>query len=519
MANETALDAIIQSYQDKVKANPDSLHFVQLADAYRKKGSLDEALEVVQTGLARHPNLLSGLLMMGRIYGARRQYAEAVEALKRVVQREPNNMTAHALLSQSFMSLNRWTEAIGEYQKILSLNPEDAAAQQALREALEHLRRDKVSPKPEPSAAPAASAAMPAAPARSPAVAAAPPVAIPPPASARPVAAPPAATAPAAPARSAAPMEVPAFAAAEELAARGLYDESIEALQRILEADPDNFMARQKLREIYAQREAMESPSSAPAPPPPAPGQPAAGPVETQADKITDDEILYLLGLMEDASTSPAAATPAAARVEATPGVSASAETPAPVAAKPVPTAKAGPSTGAGGGGAPGMSTPAPAPAPAGPVVQPKAPPAPEPLPVAAEVAAAAAATPAAGGLNKESEARVREIMERLASTEGMRQAFFLAGPSVVMTGEPLAAGASSKIVTLVGMLADVTRRAASSMKQGEVKHVLMFGTEGLVMVSPAHAGILAAVAGGSVKVGLLRIALNDCLKRLADVS
>jgi len=312
-------------------------------------------------------------------------------------------------------------------------------------------------------------------------------------------------------------MEVPAFAAAEELAARGLYDEAIEALQRILEADPDNFMARQKLREIYAQREAMESPSStaAPAPAPAAPGQPAAAPAESQADKITDDEILHLLGLMEDASASapPVVAAPTrVAPAAAIPAKPAPAAPPPAPAAAPVAAAK------------PAVAEPvAPPAAPARvrvePTVPAKPPPPPEPVPVAVEVAALAAESAPTGGLSEESTAKVREIMERLASTEGMRQAFFLSGPSVVMTGEPLAVGASTKIVTLVRMLADVTRRAASSMKQGEVKQVLVFGTDGLVMVSPAHAGILAAVAGGGVRVGLLRLALNDCLKRLADVS
>lgn len=156
MAKEDLLDTVIKSYQDKLKQNPDSLVFVQLADAYRKKGSYDEGLDVCRDGLVRHPNLLSALLMMGRMYSAKRQFADAVDSLKRVVQREPNNLTAHALLSQSFMALGRYSEAIAEYQKILSLNPEDTAAQQALQEALERMRKEsQTAPRPaEGGAAP-----------------------------------------------------------------------------------------------------------------------------------------------------------------------------------------------------------------------------------------------------------------------------------------------------------------------------------------------------------------------------
>lgn len=468
--NEAALDAIIQSYSDKVKSNPDSLLFVQLADAYRKKGDYDQALEVLRNGLARHNNLLSGLLMMGRIHCARKEYAEAVEVLRKVVQREPSNMTAHALLSQSFMSLGRWTDAIGEYQKILSLNPEDASAQAALNEALDRLRRAKAQPRPDETGKPAASA---------------PPVETAP---KRALDRPPAQAVPRA------PMEAPAYAAAEELAARGLYEEAIEALQRILEADPDNFMARQKLREVYAQREAVETPSAAAAAAPavqtdrpvqtvrevsvaagtPA-ATPAAAPVGTQADKITDDEILYLLGLMEDASAAPA---PAATQVAGTPPPK-----PEPPAAKPQP----------------------PAPKPEPPVAKPEVPAA----PTAVEAPA----------LSDAARAKVTEILNRFGATEGLRQAYFISGSSVVTTGRIPPADQFAKLTTLVGMLSDLTRRAAVSMKQGEVKQVLVFGTEGLVMVSPAAGGVLTAVAGGGINVGLLRIALNDCLKRLADVS
>jgi tetratricopeptide (TPR) repeat protein/predicted regulator of Ras-like GTPase activity (Roadblock/LC7/MglB family) len=556
-ANEAAIDAIIQSYSDKVKQNPDSLLFVQLADAYRKKGAFDQALEVLRTGLVRHNNLLSGLLMMGRIHCAKREYGEAIEALRKVVQREPSNMTAHALLSQCYVSTDRWPEAIGEYQKILSLNPEDAAAQAALRDALDRLRRDKVvrtdralpadagtavvpktepSPKPEsvkPAASVPPSPPPPALPIDQPiaaVAAAAPPLgAVGPPARVSAAQR----TAPLPEAR--APMEAPAFAAAEELAARGLYEEAVEALQRILEADPDNFMARQKLREVYAQREAMESPSMAaasavPAPAAPATEAPAAGgtpapaaAAESQADKITDDEILYLLGLMEDASAPSAAASSAPAPV---PTVAPKAEPKPQPKAEPKPEPEPEPE-------------PEPKPEPAAvPAAAPSAVPVPQTAqgrtapaaPTVTEPAVATRSEPAvstatepavaaASGLSEAATAKVTEILTRFGTTEGLRQAYFISGPSVVMAGQASSADQSAKITTLVSMLADLTRRAASSMKQGEVKQVLVFGTDGLVMVSPAATGILAAVAGGSVKVGLLRIALNDCLKRLADVS
>jgi tetratricopeptide (TPR) repeat protein/predicted regulator of Ras-like GTPase activity (Roadblock/LC7/MglB family) len=534
VAQEELLDAVIKSYQDKLRQNPDSLVFVQLADALRKKGQFDEALAACRSGLTRHPNLLSGQLMMGRVFTAKKEHGEAVEVLKRVVQREPNNLTAHALLSQAYMALGRFQEAIGEYQKILSLNPEDAAAQSALQGALDRMRRERSAasapasgPAPVAPVASGAGDAQLGRPGR-------PPVAMG--ATVAPVAMP-----AAGPARAESPppigrnqpvaSEVPAYAAAMELAERGLYDEAIEALQHVLEADPDNFMARQKLREVYAQREAVDTPTvhtEAPAT--------AGPPAESQADKISDDEILYLLGLMETGvpvpmetsavanRNSPApASAPAPAPVPAPVPAPTPAPAPAPapaVAQREVPVIPAAPPAPVAPSPVltppPAESPPQPAPPrPAPPVAPPPSPP--EPVrPTASQVQNE---TLAAGRVAAQPDPRIVEILNRLAATSGMRSVFLVSGHEVTAAGAAPSADRAEKIVILVRMLSDVTRRTTTQMKQGEMKQLIVFGTEGMAMVCTSAPGILAAVAGAGVNVGLLRIALNDCLKRLGEVS
>jgi predicted regulator of Ras-like GTPase activity (Roadblock/LC7/MglB family) len=114
---------------------------------------------------------------------------------------------------------------------------------------------------------------------------------------------------------------------------------------------------------------------------------------------------------------------------------------------------------------------------------------------------------------------RIAEILGRLSATEGMREVFLVSGDEATFSGRSLEADRAGKIVTLVRMLSEVNRKAATQMKQGVVRQLVVFGTEGMVMVSPAGNGTLVAVAGAGVKVGLLRLALNDCLKRLAEVS
>lgn len=399
VARDEALASAIKSYRDTLKVNPDSIVFVQLADALRKQGALDEALSTCQSGLNRHPNLMSGLLMMGRIHAARQEYQQAVDVLGKVVQREPSNLAAHALLSQTLVSLGRYREAIAEYQKILALNPDDSSAQQALQAALGRMRQPQAPPAPNRDEVSGSGT-----------------------------------------------HELPAYAAAEELAQRGLYDEACEALERILEADPGNDAAKAKLLQISAQRNELETSSAPPAPNKSAasgsgPAPPAESPgvsLQTHAEKISAEEIAQLMGFMETASAPP----------------------PAPVAA----------------------------------------------------TAPTRGRTPSAGG------GKVVEILSRLAATEGIQEAFLVTSQGMMVSGPPPAQDRIEKVATLVRMLADVAKRAAVQTKQGTVRHMLIFGTEGMVLVSPTAPGVLAAVAGAGVNVGLLRIAFNDCLKRLSEV-
>jgi predicted regulator of Ras-like GTPase activity (Roadblock/LC7/MglB family) len=114
---------------------------------------------------------------------------------------------------------------------------------------------------------------------------------------------------------------------------------------------------------------------------------------------------------------------------------------------------------------------------------------------------------------------KINPILARLAGTEGMKQALLVVGQEILHAGAAPAAESTEKVTTLVRMLADVTRRASVNMKHGEARQVLMFGPQGIAVVSQSVPGILVLVGGASVKVGLLRLALNDCLKRLSEVN
>ena len=74
--------------------DPEGRAFAPLADAYRRKGELDEAHLLVQDGLGRHPNFATGHLVAARIERDRGDLVSAREHLDRVLDLDDKNILA-----------------------------------------------------------------------------------------------------------------------------------------------------------------------------------------------------------------------------------------------------------------------------------------------------------------------------------------------------------------------------------------------------------------------------------------
>jgi tetratricopeptide (TPR) repeat protein len=127
----------INELKKKLDENPDSLVFAALADAYRKKGRLDEALNVCKKGLEKNPSYTSARVVLGRIYREQGKVEEGASEFKKVLELDQDNLMAHSMLGSILMEKNDYQTAIEEYQKILSLNPDDEETQSHLKQAIE----------------------------------------------------------------------------------------------------------------------------------------------------------------------------------------------------------------------------------------------------------------------------------------------------------------------------------------------------------------------------------------------
>ncbi len=142
MAKDDSRFLEIEEYNKKLTNNPESLVFVPLAEAYRKSGMLDEAIETCLKGLRLHPTYMSARMVLGRAYMEKVMPEEAATEFRKVAAADTNNIMAHTLLGQLYMQQEKFANAIEAYQKVLSLNPEDSNVQQKLNQALELARQD-----------------------------------------------------------------------------------------------------------------------------------------------------------------------------------------------------------------------------------------------------------------------------------------------------------------------------------------------------------------------------------------
>ena len=92
--------AEIGKYLDILAKDPNSRVFAPLAEAYRKAGLFDDAVEIALEGLKVHPNYLGGRVALGRAYFEKKQYAEAAAEMQKVAKSAPDNIIAHKVLGQ-----------------------------------------------------------------------------------------------------------------------------------------------------------------------------------------------------------------------------------------------------------------------------------------------------------------------------------------------------------------------------------------------------------------------------------
>src|SRR5207245_11646786 len=166
-------------------------NFAPLADAYRKAGELDRAIELCKAGLERHPDYVSAHIVFGRCMIDQKNEAAASDVFRKVLTLDPENVLGLKMLADIAERSKRYDEAVKWLTQLLSADPMNGDAAEALArakgkaakaaQALQAAATLPTVPVPAVSVAPPAPAAPPAPPAPpAPAAPAAPPAPAPP---------------------------------------------------------------------------------------------------------------------------------------------------------------------------------------------------------------------------------------------------------------------------------------------------------------------------------------------------
>jgi tetratricopeptide (TPR) repeat protein len=130
--DNSELEALFRKYESA----PDSYVFAPLADAYRKAGMLDEAVEICRKGIRKHARYPSGHVVLGKCYFDLGEVDEAEDSFQSVLGLDENNLVALKYLGMIQAGRGELEVARERFKHILVLDPEN----REIRHMLEDLQ-------------------------------------------------------------------------------------------------------------------------------------------------------------------------------------------------------------------------------------------------------------------------------------------------------------------------------------------------------------------------------------------
>jgi len=140
----------IEELEKRLATDPNSRIFVQLAEEYRKEGLLDNAIEICEAGLAKHPQYPSARVALGRALLQAESFDRAREEFEVVIEQVPDNILANKFLGETYHKLGRLEDAVQKYEIAQTFAPDDAD----LGTRIEAVKLEMTGPEAAPAPAP-----------------------------------------------------------------------------------------------------------------------------------------------------------------------------------------------------------------------------------------------------------------------------------------------------------------------------------------------------------------------------
>lgn len=125
----------IDKLEARFRENPKGRNFAPLADAYRKAGLIDNAVELCQNGLKLHPDYVSAHIVYARCLIDKKDDGGAQEVFKKVLSLDGENIIALRVLAEIAERNGRFGEEVEWLTRLLNADPMNGDAAEALARA------------------------------------------------------------------------------------------------------------------------------------------------------------------------------------------------------------------------------------------------------------------------------------------------------------------------------------------------------------------------------------------------
>ncbi len=134
MSKKIKYPPLIYSYLQRYQDDPTSRVFAPLAEAYRKAGLVEEAIEIAKEGLKIHPRFSGGRVALARALFDKKLYEEVLEELTPIMPDIPDNLVAQRLVAESSLMVGRVADALNAYKMLLYFSPQDEETARIVQE-------------------------------------------------------------------------------------------------------------------------------------------------------------------------------------------------------------------------------------------------------------------------------------------------------------------------------------------------------------------------------------------------
>ncbi|MGH8004877.1 MAG: tetratricopeptide repeat protein [Limisphaerales bacterium] len=140
----------VEYYLEEAKKPENRVFFARIASRLLELGRPEEAAALCSENIARSPNYLSGLVVLGESYLALGNYEKAREMFNVALKQDPDNLRALYFLGRAAQNAGEILLAYSYYERLLEADPYCEEASQEVEKLKHEIESKEFTPPPRP---------------------------------------------------------------------------------------------------------------------------------------------------------------------------------------------------------------------------------------------------------------------------------------------------------------------------------------------------------------------------------